>query len=76
VASRVDRLSTRELEVLRLASTGSTNREIGLRLALSVHAVKFRLSSAYRKLGVANRTEATRALLSVSPEASQVRQPD
>ena len=29
-----------------------------MRLELSVHAVKFRLASAYRKLGVANRTEA------------------
>ena len=59
----LDRLSSGELEVLELVSTGSTNREIGLRLALSVHAVKFRLASAYRKLGVANRTEATSVLL-------------
>lgn len=34
-----------------------------MRLDLSVHAVKFRLASAYRKLGVANRTEATSMLL-------------
>jgi DNA-binding NarL/FixJ family response regulator len=60
----LDRLSPGELEVLRLVSTGSTNREIGARLALSVHAVKFRLASAYRKLGVANRTQATSVLLS------------
>lgn len=33
-----------------------------MRLALSVYAVKFRLSSAYRKLGVSNRTEATSVL--------------
>jgi DNA-binding NarL/FixJ family response regulator len=57
------RLSPGELEVLELVSTGSTNREIGRRLDLSVHAVKFRLASAYRKLGVANRTEATSVLL-------------
>jgi DNA-binding NarL/FixJ family response regulator len=59
----LDRLSPGELEVLELVSTGSTNREIGARLALSVHAVKFRLASAYRKLGVSNRTEATSVLL-------------
>jgi two-component system, NarL family, nitrate/nitrite response regulator NarL len=61
--SALSRLSPRELEVLELVSTGSTNGEIGVRLALSVHAVKFRLASAYRKLGVANRTEATSMLL-------------
>ncbi len=61
--ARLDRLSPGELEVLRLVSIGSTNCEIGVRLALSMHAVKFRLASAYRKLGVANRTEATTVLL-------------
>ncbi len=56
-------LSPRELDALRLASRGSTNREISARLGISVHAVKFRLASAYRKLGVANRTQAAAALL-------------
>jgi ATP/maltotriose-dependent transcriptional regulator MalT len=65
------RLSAGELEVLRLVSTGSTNREVGARLALSVHAVKFRLASAYRKLGVANRTQAVSVL--VTAEARQER---
>jgi DNA-binding NarL/FixJ family response regulator len=62
-AALLSRLSPGELEVLQLVSTGSTNREIGARLALSVYAVKFRLASAYRKLGVANRTEAASVLL-------------
>ena len=51
-------LSPRELEILSLAATGETNREIGQQLGLTVHAVKFHLASVYRKLGVANRTEA------------------
>jgi DNA-binding NarL/FixJ family response regulator len=48
----------REIEVLELASQGMTNSEIAGRLELSVHAIKFHLAAVYRKLGVANRTEA------------------
>jgi two-component system, NarL family, response regulator DegU len=62
----VEGLSTRELEVLRLVSNGSTNSEIGDDLGLSVHAVKFHLASIYRKLGVANRTEAAVAFVGAS----------
>ena len=50
--------SDREIEVLELASQGMTNPQIAKRLELSVHAIKFHLASIYRKLGVANRTEA------------------
>ena len=56
-------LSRRELEVLRMAAAGLTNPQIGARLDVSVHAVKFHLASIYRKLGVANRTEAAVAYL-------------
>ena len=45
-------------EVLDLASLGLTNIQIASRLRLTVHAVKFHLAAIYRKLGVANRTEA------------------
>ena len=51
-------LSPREREVLDLASSGLTNNQIALRMHLTIHAVKFHLASTYRKLGVANRTEA------------------
>ncbi len=51
-------LSPREDEVLEMASLGLTNRQIASRLSVTEHAVKFHLSSIYRKLGVANRTEA------------------
>ncbi len=50
--------SSREVEVLELASQGMTNPQIARRLELSVHAIKFHLASIYRKLGAANRTEA------------------
>jgi DNA-binding CsgD family transcriptional regulator len=41
-----------------MAALGLTNMEIGRGLHVSVHAVKFHLGAIYRKLGVANRTEA------------------
>jgi DNA-binding CsgD family transcriptional regulator len=53
-----DDLSPREREVLQVASEGLTNEQIAARLNVTSHAVKFHLSSVYRKLGVANRTEA------------------
>jgi DNA-binding NarL/FixJ family response regulator len=59
----LDELSSREREVLQLASLGSKNTEIAEHLGLTVHAVKFHLASVYRKLGVANRTEAAAAFL-------------
>jgi DNA-binding CsgD family transcriptional regulator len=51
-------LSPRELEVLAEASRGQTNAQVAARLGVTVHAVKFHLASIFRKLGVANRTEA------------------
>jgi DNA-binding NarL/FixJ family response regulator len=52
------RLSPRESEVLEQASHGLRNSEIAGALNVTVHAVKFHLGAIYRKLGVANRTEA------------------
>lgn len=54
-----DLLSRREREVMDLASRGLTNARIAEELAVSTHAIKFHLASVYRKLDVANRTEAT-----------------
>jgi DNA-binding CsgD family transcriptional regulator len=51
-------LSARETQVLEMTSHGLTNPEIAVRLEVTVHAIKFHLGSIYRKLGVANRTEA------------------
>jgi len=53
-------LSVRELEVLRLVAAGSTNNEIARKLWVTEQTVKFHLSNIYRKLDVANRTEASR----------------
>jgi DNA-binding NarL/FixJ family response regulator len=53
-------LTTRELEILRLAAQGMTNGRIARELWVTEQTVKFHLSNTYRKLGVANRTEASR----------------
>ena|SRR6185312_4768888 len=54
----VEHLTAREREVLRLMSTGLGNKEIGVRLGISEHTVKFHASSILGKLGASSRTEA------------------
>ena len=54
----VEPLSPRELEVLHLMALGSTNQEIAQQLVVSTGTVKAHTASIYRKLDVANRTEA------------------
>jgi DNA-binding NarL/FixJ family response regulator len=53
-------LTRRELEVLRLVAEGHSNSQLAGMLWVTEQTVKFHLSSIYRKLGVANRTEASR----------------
>ncbi|MDA0166922.1 response regulator transcription factor [Solirubrobacter ginsenosidimutans] len=53
-------LTDRELEILRLVAQGYTNGRIARELWVTEQTVKFHLSNTYRKLGVANRTEASR----------------
>lgn len=56
----VDVLTERELSILRLVAEGLSNLDIANRLFVTEQTVKFHLSNIYRKLGVSNRTEATR----------------
>jgi DNA-binding NarL/FixJ family response regulator len=53
------RLTARELEILSLAASGAPNGRIASELWVTEQTVKFHLSNVYRKLGVANRTEAS-----------------
>lgn len=53
-------LSPRELDVLARMASGRTNREIATQLVLSHETVKQHATAIYRKLGVRNRTEASR----------------
>lgn len=56
--STVERLTGRELEVLRLLATGLSNSSIGTALFISATTVKFHVSNIMRKLGVSRRAEA------------------
>ena len=52
-------LTARELEVLRLVSTGLTNRGVGAKLSLSEKTVARHLANIFAKLGISSRTAAT-----------------
>jgi DNA-binding NarL/FixJ family response regulator len=53
-------LTRRELEILRIVAEGHSNAELARMLWVTEQTVKFHLSNIYRKLDVANRTEASR----------------
>jgi DNA-binding NarL/FixJ family response regulator len=53
-------LTSRETEILSLAAHGYTNGRIARELWITEQTVKFHLSNTYRKLGVTNRTQASR----------------
>ena len=53
-----DQITDRELEVLRLAARGLSNRDISRTLDISVRTVQTHLSNVFNKMGVGSRTEA------------------
>jgi DNA-binding NarL/FixJ family response regulator len=77
VTTRTERdpdLTRRELEILRLVAEGHSNAHLARMLWVTEQTVKFHLSNIYRKLDVANRTEASRwaqvhGLLDTQPPA-------
>jgi LuxR family transcriptional regulator, maltose regulon positive regulatory protein len=54
----VEPLTARELEVLKLINTGSSNQDIAGQLFISIPTVKRHISNIYAKLGVKSRTQA------------------
>jgi DNA-binding NarL/FixJ family response regulator len=70
-------LTKRELEILQLVAEGHSNSQLARILWVTEQTVKFHLSNIYRKLDVANRTEASRwaqlnGLLDVSAHVEAV----
>jgi DNA-binding CsgD family transcriptional regulator/pimeloyl-ACP methyl ester carboxylesterase len=53
-----DRLSAREVEVLRLMAAGKSNQQIADELVISLNTVLRHVSNIFAKTGAANRTEA------------------
>ena len=53
-------LTEREIAILTELASGKSNDEIAKELWVTQQTVKFHLTNVYRKLGVANRTEAIR----------------
>ncbi len=60
-------LTTREQEILELASKGKQNKTIAFDLGVSEHTVKLHMHHIIKKLGVHNRTEAVGQLLQGFP---------
>lgn len=73
-AVRASALTRRELEILQLLAQGHSNAQLAKLLWVTEQTIKFHLSNIYRKLDVANRTEAAhwaqvRGLLETSPDS-------
>lgn len=62
-ATYPEELTSREVDVLKLVTSGLTNREMADRLGLSSRTIDAHLRSIYGKLGVASRSGATRSAL-------------
>ena len=58
VGETAPQLHQREMEVLRLAAGGMSNKEIAQELAISVRTVQTHMVNIFGKLGVGSRTEA------------------
>ena len=59
-AAGIEGLTAREIEVLKVAATGASNKEIAEVLVISPQTVMVHLRSVYRKIDVTSRTAASR----------------
>jgi DNA-binding CsgD family transcriptional regulator len=59
-AQRLDQLTKREVEVLRLVALGFSDQQVAEKLVISPRTVNAHLTSIYSKLGVNSRASATR----------------
>ncbi len=70
LVSGVDALTASERRVAEAATTGMTNKEIAQALFITVKTVELHLSSVYRKLDIAARTELARVLAAAREPAT------
>jgi DNA-binding NarL/FixJ family response regulator len=63
-----DSLTRGERRVVALAAAGKANKEIAEELVVTVKAVEWHLSNAYRKLGISSRRELESAPTETSAE--------
>ena len=55
---KIDSLTKRELEVLKLLAVGMYNKEVGEKLEITERTVKNHVSNIFKKIGVSDRTQA------------------
>lgn len=63
--SKYEALTEREMEVLRLAAQGFTNKAVGIQLGISDRTVQGHLAKIYGKLDASSRTEAVMRAVSL-----------
>ncbi|MBC8507361.1 MAG: response regulator transcription factor [Anaerolineales bacterium] len=72
----VEKLTERELEVLRLVAKGFTNKAIGVQLGISDRTVQGHLAHVFNKLHASSRTEAVMQAVSLGWLPSDLNQMD
>ena len=73
--TRVEGLTERELDVLRLAARGHTNRAIGRELGISDRTVQGHLAHIFDKMHATSRTEAVMRAVSLGWISQGAEQP-
>ena len=57
-SEKIEKLTKREIEVLKLLAVGMYNKEVAEKLGISERTVKNHVSSIFKKIGVTDRTQA------------------
>jgi DNA-binding NarL/FixJ family response regulator len=68
--ARAAGLTSRELQIMKAVARGLSNKAIAKELWITEQTVKFHLGNVYRKLHIANRTEAARWALNKGLEST------